>query len=204
MKLYFSPGACSMATWISLEWIGKPYDTHKVDIHGTKSPELLDHSPIGTVPMIEDGGWWLTENVAVLNYLIDRFPDAHIGGDATPKGRAELNRWLGFINSDMHPVFKPLFGSTGYLGDAAMVEKSKANSREVLSKRFGIIDKHLAGRDWLAGARHSVADAYLYVLTTWAPKVGIDISKFKHLQAFIGRMKADAGVKHVLDAEAKA
>lgn len=204
MKLFFSPGACSMATHIALEWIGQPYETHKVSIHGKKSAELLEHNPMGAVPVLEEDGWWLTQNAAILTYLVERFPEAGIGGDATPRGRAELHRWLGLVNSDIHPGFKPLFGATAYLGDEAMIEKTKDNARTTLLQRFEVVDQHLAGREWLVGSKHSVADAYLFVLTTWAPRVGIDLGGLKNLQAFIARMKADPGVERVLAAEAKA
>ncbi|HEU0197781.1 MAG TPA: glutathione binding-like protein [Nevskiaceae bacterium] len=204
MKLFFSPGTCSMATWISLEWTGKPYETHQVNIHGTKSPELVAHNPMGALPTLEDDGWWLTQNVAVLNYVADKYPEAKLHGDGSPRARAEVNRWLGFVNSDMHAVFKAYFGGSDYLGDAAMIAKSKANAGELLKQRFDIIDKHLAGREWLAASQHTVVDAYLYVLTNWAAYVKIDLGGMKNLQAFIARMKADPAVKRVAAAEAKA
>lgn len=204
MKLYFSPGACSLATHIVLEWTGKPYDAQKVDIHGTKSPALVKHNPMGAVPLLEDDGFWLTQNSAILNYLADKFPDAKIAGDDTPKGRAEVNRWLGFVNSDMHPVFKAYFGALDYLDDEKMIAKGKANAGEVLGKRFAILDQQLAGREWLGGARHSIADAYAFVLARWAAYVGISLHGMKNLQAFVVRMNEDAAVKRVLAAEEKA
>lgn len=204
MKLYFAPGACSLATHIVLEWIGKPYETQKVEIHGTKSPALVKHNPLGAVPVLEDGGFWLTQNSAILNYLADRFPDAGIAGDGTPRGRAEVNRWLGFVNSDMHPVFKAYFGAADYLGDAKLIAKAKANAGEILARRFAVLDAQLAGREWLASARHSIADPYAFVLARWAAGVGIDLGGMKNLQAFVAHMNADAGVQRVLAAEEKA
>lgn len=204
MKLYFSPGTCSMATWISLEWASARYETHKVAIHGEKSPELTAHNPMGAVPMLEDDGWFLTQNAAVLNYVADRFPDAKLAGDGSARGRAEVNRWVGFINSDMHPVFKALFGANDYLGDQAIIDKGKAHAGEQLKNRFALIDQQLQGREWLAAANHSIADAYLFVLTTWAGKVGVDIAGLANLQAFIVRMRTDPAVQRVLEAEAAA
>ncbi len=204
MKLFFAPGACSLATHIALEWSGKPYETQKVDIHGTKSPALVKHNPMGAVPLLEDGDFWLTQNSAILNYLADCYPDAKLAGDGTPRARAEVNRWLGFVNSDMHPVFKAYFGGADYLGDPQLIAKAKANAGEVLKKRFAILDQQLAGRDWLASAQHTVVDAYAFVLLGWAPKVGIDLSGLKNLKAFVARMNADAGVQRVLAVEAKA
>lgn len=200
MKLYYAPGACSLATWICLEWAGKPYETHQVNIHGTKSSELLQHNAMGAVPVLEDQGQWLTQNAGILNYVADTYPEAHLAGDGTPMGRAQVNRWLGFLNSDIHPVFKAFFGASDYLGDPAMIEKSKANAREVLGKRFAIVDQQLAGRNWLASDSHSIADAYLLVFMGWAPHVDLDLSGLKNLQAFTTRMKADPAVARVLKA----
>ena len=109
----------------------------------------------------------LTQNSAILNYLADTFPDARLGGDGTPKGRAEVNRWLAFVNSDMHPEFKAFFGATAYLEDAATIEKTQQHAREVLRSQFERVDGQLAGREWLVGSR-SIADPYLFVVLRWA------------------------------------
>src|SRR3546814_3497844 len=99
MKLYYSPGACSLADHIVLEWIGKPYEAIRVSRDDRKSPEFLRLNPAGAVPVLQDGDWVLTQNMAVLNFLADSFPEARLGGDGTPRGRAEVNRWLAFVNS---------------------------------------------------------------------------------------------------------
>src|SRR5690242_16504119 len=163
MKLYTSPGACSMADHIVLEWIGRPYTAQVVNREQRATPEFRKLNPAGAVPVFEDGDWVLTQNAAILNYLADIFPESGLGGDGTPKGRAEVNRWLGFLNADMHPAFKPLFGSTKYLEDEALIEKSHEKAREQLRGLFGRADAQLSGRDWLAGTR-SIADPYLFVM----------------------------------------
>lgn len=201
MKLYYSPGACSLATHIALEWTAKPYDTHQVNIHPTKSPELLKANPMGAVPVIEDNGWVLTQNSAILNYLADLNPEAKLGGDGTPKGRAEVNRWLGFVNSDMHPAYKPLFGATGYLHDKKMIEKSHEDARARLRKHFEIVDKQLQGREWIAGTR-SIADPYLFVMIRWAKGQKVDLSGLHNVERFFKHMEADSSVRKVLAAEA--
>ncbi|HET8552663.1 MAG TPA: glutathione S-transferase N-terminal domain-containing protein [Gammaproteobacteria bacterium] len=199
MKLYYMPGACSLADHITLEWIGKPYETHKVAGDELKSPEYLRINPAGAVPALEHNGLVLTENSAILNYLADKHPEATLGGDGTPEGRAVVNRWLGFVNSDMHPAFKPLFGGTAYLDDDA-AEQTRTKAKHVLRKHFEIINTQLEGRDWLAGER-SIADPYLYVLLRWARGLKIDLSGLDNLPKFVERMEADAGVKKVLAEE---
>lgn len=200
MKLYYASGACSLATHIVLEWIGQPYELHKVEIHDPKSPELLKVNPAGAVPVIEDEGWVLSQNSAIMNYLAEKHPEAKLDGDGTPMGRAEVNRWLGLVNSDVHPSYKPLFGATDYLEDEAAIEKTKENAKAAIRSKFEILDQQLEGRDWLAGER-SIADPYLFVMLRWAKAMDIDFSDLGGLGAFFKRMQADAAVKKVLEAE---
>lgn len=201
MKLYSSPGACSVADHIVLEWIGKPYTVEIVSREGRSTPEFRALNPAGAVPVLEDGGWVLTQNSAILHYLTDLNPEAKLDGDGTPKGRAEVNRWLAFVNADVHPAFKPLFGSTAYLEDADTIEKTKAHARATLRTLLERANAQLDGRDGIAGAR-SIADPYLYVVLRWARGTGVDLGGLDHLKAFFSRMDADAGVQKVLAAYA--
>src|SRR3546814_20423512 len=105
--------------------------------------------------------------MAVLNFLADSFPEVGLGGDGTLRGRAEVNRWLAFVNSDVHPAFKPLFGTTAYLEDEAIIGKTKDAARSSLRGLFERADTQLAANDWIAGSS-SIADPYLYVVTRWA------------------------------------
>lgn len=200
MKLYGMPGACSLATHIVLEWIGQPYDMQKVSHDEIKQEWYLALNPAGAVPMLEDDGWVLTENIAILNYLADRFPESGLGGDGSPRARAQINRWLGFVNSDLHPAYKPLFGTTAYLEDEAMITRTKDNARQRVRELFAIADARLEGREWIADMR-SITDPYLYVLLRWADATGIDLADRTHLAAFRQRMEADPGVQRVLAAE---
>ena len=201
MKLYYSPGACSLADHIVLEWIGRPYDAVRVTREERRQPAFLAINPAAAVPALEHDGWVLTQNSAILNYLADLHPDAGLGGDGTPRGRAEVNRWLAFANSDVHPAFHPLFGSTAYLGDEAMVERSKEAAREKVRTLYLRADAHLAGRHWLANDTRSIADPYLYVTTRWARMTGVDMGGMPNLDAFVARMESDAGVQAALRAE---
>ncbi|MBA8883974.1 glutathione S-transferase family protein [Dokdonella fugitiva] len=202
MKLYYSPGACSLADHIVLEWIGKPYETQRVSREERASADYKQRiNPAGAVPVLEEDGWLLTQNAAILNYLADRFPEANLGGDGTPKGRAEVNRWLAFVNSDVHPAFKPLFGATAYLEDPATIERTKDAARKSLRVLFERADAQLAGREWIAGER-SIADPYLFVTLRWAKGQDIDLGGLDNLAKFVARMEADAAVRKVLAEEA--
>ena len=151
------------------------------------------------MPVFEQDGWLLTQNAAILNYLADSFPQAKLGGDGTPRSRAEVNRWLSFLNADVHPTFHPFFGSTAYLGNEG-AEKTKQAAAKKLRGYFERLDAQLAGRDWLTGER-SIADPYLFVTLLWAGRTGVDLSGLEHLAAFRQRMEADPGVRRALLAE---
>lgn len=200
MKLYYSPGACSLSDHIVLEWIGKPYETVKVSRDDRRKPEFLAINPAGAVPALEHDGWVLTQNSAILNYLADLNPQSGLGGDGSAKSRAEVNKWIAFSNSDVHPAFFPLFGSTAYLEDAALIDKTKDAARAKIRLLFERADAHLADQDWLASSR-SVADPYLYVTYRWARTSGVDLSGLDNLAAFASRIEADPAVQKVLQDE---
>lgn len=201
MKLYYMPGACSLATHIVLEWIGVPYETKKLGHDELKADAFLRINPQGMVPALElDDGTILTQNQATLGYLADTHPAARLDGDGTPRARAEVRHWLGLINSDLHPAFKPLFGATAYLGDEAAIDKTKQNARKMVRRLFELVDQPLRQRDFIAGTR-SIADAYLFVLASWTKKVGIDVSDLAGLTRFQQRMQADPAVQKAMKAE---
>ena len=199
MKLYTSPGACSLADHIALQWTGSPFEAQIVSRAERKEPWYLALNPAGAVPVLQEGDWVLTQNAAILNYLADKFPAAKLGGDGSPEGRAEVNRWLSFLNADVHPAFHPMFGSTAALGEEAAA-KSKELAKEKLRGHFERADAQLAGKDWITGSR-SIADPYLFVVTQWAKKTGVDLSGLDNLARFDAHMAADAGVQAALKAE---
>lgn len=201
MKLYYSPGTCSLADHIVLEWIGQPYEAVHLSREERKAPEFLAINPAGAVPALEHDGWVLTQNVAILNYLADLYPESGLGGDGSAKSRAETNRWLAFANADLHPAYLPMFGGTAYLEDPALIEKSQNAARVKLRGLYERADAHLQdGREWFAGPR-TIADAYLYVTCRWARGMGVDLSGLDHLTAFAARMEADSAVQKVLKEE---
>ena len=200
MKLYYSPGTCSLSDHIALEWIGQPYEAVAVSREQRQSPEYLKINPSGAVPVFDVDGWILTQNAAILNYLADSYPEAGLGGDGSARSRADINKWLAFLNADVHPTFVPLFGSTAYLGDDAAIEKTKAAARSKLRGLFGQANGQLAGKDSLTGTR-SIADPYLFVVLRWAKAMNIDLSGFDNLERFFHAMLADTGVQAAMKAE---
>jgi glutathione S-transferase len=200
MKLYFFPGSCALADHIVLEWSGAKYEAIKLDRAATKSPEFLKLNPSGAVPVLVDGDFVLTQNVAILQYVAELYPDARLFGDGTPRGRAEVARWLGLLNSDMHPAFKAIFGAARFHPDPAAAGVLADTARANVRKYLDLLDNRLRGRDWLVDTR-SVADPYLFVMLRWVRKLGMDSSGLDHLARFFERMQADRGVRAALTSQ---
>jgi len=197
MKLYSKPGACSTADHIALQWTGQPYEVELLDKDTLKGPEFLKINPAGAVPALVDGDFVLLQNAAIMGYIADSFPQA---GDGSAQQRAEATRWLSFVNSDLHPAFKPLFGPANFIEDDSQYDALRATARKRLRGLFERADKQLADRPWLAGFR-SFADPYFYITLRWAAGAKIDLSGLDNIAAFKTRMDADAGVQVTLKAE---
>jgi len=201
MKLYYLPGACSLADHITLEWIGADYEAIEVPRDELKSSWYLAISPGGAVPaLVEDDGWALTENAAILHYLAEKHPETQLAG-SDARGRAEVNRWLGFLNSDVHQAFKPIFAPAAFVDDENLHATLAEHARAKLGKLFARIDKQLAEHAWLAGDRRSVADPYLFVVLRWARGKKVPLDGLAALDAFYERMHQDPGVRKALAAE---
>ncbi|HEY6644501.1 glutathione S-transferase family protein [Povalibacter sp.] len=197
MQLYYFPGACSLADHIVLEWIDVPYETIRMDRNGIRSLEYLALNPTGTVPLLVDGDFHLTQNAAILWYLADRYSAAHLLGEPSPQGRAEVMRWLSLLNSDLHPAFKPIFSPTRFLPDASRVDEIAEAARDTVRKYLAILNARLDGRDWLVDQR-SIADPYLFVMLRWAVRLNVELKGFEHLGRFLERMYADPGVRKAI------
>ncbi|MBN6112176.1 glutathione binding-like protein [Xanthomonas bonasiae] len=199
MKLYAKPGACSLADHIALRWAELPFELEVLDAASMKAPAYLAINPAGAVPVLQVDEWVLTQNSAILNYIADSAPAAQLAGDGSARSRAEVQRWLAFLNADLHPAFHPLFGSTRYLEDAAVIARTQEHARERLRTLYARVDAQLATQQWLAGTQRSIADAYLFVTLRWAQALKIELGA--NLQDFFARMAADPQVQAALQAE---
>ena len=200
MKLYTKPGACSTADHIALQWTGQPFEFRVLTAAEMKAPAYLAINPAGSVPVLVDGDFVLTQNAAIMGYIADAFPQAQLAGDGSARQRAEAMRWLAYVNSDLHPAFKPLFSPGVFIADESQHETLRQTARERLRKLYAAADAQLATRDWLAGFR-SIADPYFYLTVRWAERAGVDLSGYARIAAFKQRMEADAGVQAALKAE---
>ena len=202
MKLFYLPGACSLADHIVLEWIGLPYEAVAVPRDQLKGKEFLAINPAGSVPALRlDDGSVLTQNVAILDYLSSIAPQAGLSGDGTPLSRADVLRWTTFLNADVHPSFSHLFAAARFVdGEEAQANlKQKAKSR--LRGDFERLDAQIGDGVWLVGNCRSIADTYLYVVTRWAHAMQVDLSGLDNLARHFEHMSADAGVKAALGSE---
>lgn len=141
----------------------------------------------------------LTENAAILNYLADKFPLAGLGGEGA-RGRAEVNRWLAYINSDLHPMYRPVFRPDRFIDGEEAQGALRGRCIERLRGYYERLDVQLLGRDWLTGTR-SFADPYLFVVLRWAIGKGVDLSGLHNLSRFHQRMLEDTGVKAAMAQE---
>jgi glutathione S-transferase len=198
VKLYFSPGACSLSPHIVAQELGIPLTLEKVDI-GTKKladgGDFLAINPKGYVPaLLLDNGELLTEGPAIVQYLADSKPDAGLAPANGTLPRYRVQEMLGYINSELHKSY-------GFLFNPKTVPETRADREEYLRKRYALIDKRLAGQSYLFGDQFTVADAYLFTVTSWSKYVKLDLSAFANLMAFQARVAARPAVQAALVAE---
>ena len=198
MKLYYSPGACSLAPHIVASEAGLALQFEKVDLRTKKTETGADSgaiNPKGYVPaLLLDDGELLTEGVAVSQYLADRKPESGLAPAAGSLARYRLQEMLTYVSSELHKNYGPLF-------NPASAPELRAEKVAALQKRYALIEKQLQGRSYLFGEHFTAADAYLFVVTSWAPKLKVDLSAFPNLTAFQARVAARPAVQTALRAE---
>ena len=201
MKLYFSPGACSLSPHIVLREAGIAADLEQVDLKTKKTKNGADFAavnPKGYVPtLVLDSGQTLTEGPAIVQYLADQKPQSGLAPQAGTFERYRLQEWLNFITGELHKNFSPLF-------NPAIPDEVKNFFKDRIMGKFKYADSQLAGRDYLMGKQFSVADGYLFTMLRWADGNKIDLSQFKNLMAFKDRVAARPNVQAALKMEAQA
>mgnify|MGYP001455910927 FL=1 len=198
MKLYYSPGACSLSPHIVLHEAGLAYTPV---LASTKSHKLQDGTdfytinPLGYVPVLElDDGTRLREGPAIVQYLADQAPHKNLAPANGTLARYRLQEWLTFIGTELHKSFGPLF-------TPGTPEDYKPLVRERLLGRLQWVDGELAHKPYLMGEQFTVADAYLFTVSNWCGHVGVDISGLKHLAAYRERIAARPAVQAAMKAE---
>lgn len=198
MKLYYSPGACSLSPHIVLNEGGFSYDTERVDLASGKTETGADYravNPNGYVPaLLLDDGQVLTEGPAIIQYLADRVPEKRLAPPAGTMERYRLMEWLNFISTELHKGFGALFNPQA-------PEEWKTAVRAQLAQRIGHVSQRLEGKTYIMGDDFTVADAYLFTVLGWGQYVGLDLSPWPTLTAYLGRVAARPAVQAALKAE---
>ncbi|KJZ11559.1 glutathione S-transferase [Marinomonas sp. S3726] len=184
MKLYYSPGACSLAPHIVLNEIGVKFDLVQVDLRAKVTQDGDDFTlvnPHGRVPTLTlDNQEVLTESVAVLQYIADQHPEAGLVPESGTLARARLHEILNFLTSDLHKAFGPLFMNCS--------DEVRESNLALIAAKFSYLDKVLSDREYLVENKYSVADIYLFVITGWTMPLGINLDEWPDLAAFVGRI----------------
>jgi glutathione S-transferase len=199
MKLYFSPHACSFSPHIALREAGLDFELVRVDLATHKLPDGSDFSrinPKGYVPVLElDNGAVLTEGPVIVQYIADLKPESGLAPAAGTFERYRLQEWLGFINSEVHKGFVPLF-------EPETPDEYKTIARQSLINRLAFLADHLAGNTFLMGKQFTVADGYLFTVLNWCQWTGVDLKQWPSLVAFQERVSGRPSVREARAAEA--
>jgi glutathione S-transferase len=198
MKLYYSPGACSLSPHIVLREAGLAFEPV---LASTKTHKLQDGTdyytinPKGYVPLLElDNGERLSEGPAIVQYIADQVPAKKLAPANGTMARYRLQEWLNFTTSEIHKSYSPLF-------NPATPAEYKTMALAKLNDRYRYLDSQLEGKSYLMGSDFSVADAYLFTVTNWANAVKLDLSGYPNLTAFMARVRARPSVEAAMQAE---
>lgn len=198
MKLYYSPGACSLSPHIALHESGLAFDAIAAPTKTHKLADGTDYytiNPLGYVPLLVlDDGTQLREGPAIVQYIADQVPAKKLAPANGTYARYKLQEWLNFIGTELHKGFSPLF-------TPGMPEEAKTMAKTRLTSRLQWVDSELAATPYLMGDTFTVADGYLFVVAGWGKHVGIDVSNMPHLSAFLTRVTARPAVQAALRAE---
>jgi glutathione S-transferase len=198
MKLYYAAGACSLSPHIVLLEAGIPFTMEKITFNTKTTADGTDYltiNPKGAVPALQlDDGKVLTEGPAIVQYLADQKPESGLAPQAGSFERYQLMELLNFITSELHKGYSPLF-NPGASADW------KAAAHANLAKKFTWLTSYLGNKTYLMGSTFTVADAYLFTVLSWSSHVGVDLSKYPVLTAYVARVAARPKVQEALKAE---
>jgi glutathione S-transferase len=198
MKLYYTPGACSLSPHIALLEAGLPYDLIKVDLRAKKlenGDDFLKVNPKGQVPVLAlDSGELVTEGPVIIQMIADKVADKNLAPARDSTDRYKLLEWLNFITTELHKSFGPMFSPV-------LADEAKAFFKDRVMGKFKYVDSQLAGRDYLMGSQFSVADGYLFTMLSWADRMKFDLSDMPNLVAYKARVGARPKVQEALTKE---
>jgi glutathione S-transferase len=198
MKLYYSPGACSLSPHIALLEAGLPYDLVKVDLKAKKlenGDDYLKVNPKGQVPALGlDNGDLVTEGPVIVQMIADKASDKNLAPTRDSAERYKLQEWLNFITTELHKNFGPMFSPV-------LADEAKAFFKDRVMGKFKYVDGALTDHDYLMGKQFTVADGYLFTMLSWADRMKFDLSALPNLVAYKARVGARPKVQEALTKE---
>jgi len=199
IKLYYAPGACSLASHIAIEEVGVPYETQKMNLAAgdQRKPEYLRINPRGRVPTLVVDGKVLTENIGILTYFGGGYPQAHLWPEKT-WDQAKLVSTLGWFSNTVHPAYGHIVRTERYVDDEAAKEAVRAKGKASFQGYLEEIDRLLAGQKWCMGGQYTVADPYLLVFYRWANRQKMPVRELQHYSAVVDRILARPAVQKVM------
>jgi glutathione S-transferase len=198
MKLYYSPGTCSLSPHIVLKEAGLPFEAIKTDIRAKTTGDGADYkktNPLGYVPALGlDDGTILTEGPAIVQYIADHAPEKKLAPANGTLDRYKMQSWLNFLSSELHKGFSPLF-------TPGMPEEAKKIGKDKLATRFAHLEAHFTKHDYIMGKEFSLPDAYAFTVLRWTVPTKIDLAPYPHVQAFMKRIETRPAVQAAMKAE---
>lgn len=200
MKLYAMPGTCALAVNIALQWAEADYQVALMKHGDQRQSDFLEINSMGKVPaLVLDDDRVLTEASAILNWIVDVYPDAELGGNGADR-RYAINQWLSFMTSEVHASgYGPHFAPQRFHPDESQHETVRAAAHGRLNGLYRQLETRLDGRAHSVGEHHTVADPYLFVLTLWIDMTPLSLADFPGLKAFRESMETDPGVNRALE-----
>ncbi len=201
MKLYYSSGACSLASHIALEETGADYEAERLDFKAgqQRSEDYLRVNPKGRVPALQTDRGVLTESPVILGFVAESFPGAHFAPTGDSWAFGQMQAFNMQIASTVHPAFAHIFRPTRF-GDESCADAMRAKALDTIGEFLASTDAKLDGRDWVHGD-YTVSDPYLFVMSRWATNVGVDLTRYPAVHAHRTRVQARPAVVRVLAAE---
>ncbi|MBF6568950.1 MAG: glutathione S-transferase N-terminal domain-containing protein [Candidatus Binataceae bacterium] len=203
LKLYYSPGACSMASHIGIEESGAPYEAKPTLIpkNEQKSEAYLKINPRGKVPALQlDDNSVITENVSILNYIAKRFPDKKLML-TDPLGESRCLTTMAWFSNTVHPSFTACARPERFAEDPAAQVSVKETSRKNFFANCREIDSLLTAKEWMMGSQFTVCDGYALIFYGWGARVEMPMKELKNYTAFKDRMLQRPAVRKILERE---
>ncbi len=204
IKLFYSPGSCSMSCHIALEEAGLPYEAIRVDWENPNASlaEMERLNPLGVVPvLVSEQGKTLTQNAAILEYIADAKPSSHLLAPVGSWERSETMAWLSFVAADLHKAFAPLYALKRMSNSESGRAEIKSWAVNQIHSLLSHVDNQLQGKDFLTGKNFTIADAYLFVVVSWSKDLKIQTTAYSNLSATLDRIYRRPAVQNVFKAE---